>query len=262
MAQGTKASQVKNGLRLAGLIILSFLIACFFFGGIAMVCFPQSVDRTSFWGSHSSLAGPIFLCFSSVVMFVTIDRWMKILVGFLALAVVNGLITLVSGHLLGNATQPVSRMDALYFTVFFAAATILAWQLGKRTLTALDRLLVMAFLFGVGCLLGYEGLRDISRIAPLGGVDFSFMAACLFFLFMRGCSIGFDNGTRSNGQVEGDVNNCRQGFCPRCAQAIARTIQAGASATCIQAQIKYPHLNTRLTVLGEANGKEKVRKLN
>lgn len=175
MATRTKMSQVKSGLRLAGLVVLSFFVAGMFFGGVAMLCFPGTIDSSYFLGRYPSVFGPVFLSVSMPTMIATMNRWVKIFGGFLALAVVNGAISIMSGHLLANPTQPVSRLDAFYLTAFFATAAALAWTVGRRKLSVVDRISVMSFLFIFGCQLGYKGPRDVVKIAPLNATDFTFM---------------------------------------------------------------------------------------
>jgi hypothetical protein len=106
-------SRVKSGLRLAGLTLVFLGIAGLFFVGASYSFFPAG---------HSRALGLVFLAISAPVMVVTMNRWVKVLAGLLALAVLNGVLSISTGHLLANPTQPMSRLDALYITAFFAVA--------------------------------------------------------------------------------------------------------------------------------------------
>src|SRR2546422_675529 len=164
MQKPGKMSQVKSGLRLAGLTLVFFGIAGLFFAGVNYSFFPAG---------HSRALGLVFLIISAPVMVVTMNRWVKVLAGLLALAVLNGVISISTGHLLANPTQPVSRLDMVYFTLFFGLSAVLAGTLKGRRLTALDRTSVMAFLFSLACWFGYRGTRSVH--APPNEADFILM---------------------------------------------------------------------------------------
>jgi hypothetical protein len=169
-----KISQVKSGFRLAGLALLFFLVAGLFFASVDYLFFP----------GHSRALGLVFLVISTPVMVVTINRWVRVMTGILALAVLNGVLSISTGHLLANPAQPISRLDALYLTTFFAAAAALSSTMKARTLSVVDRISVLAFVFSFAYLLGYEGMRDIGKIAPLNATDFVLMGIGLSCLFL------------------------------------------------------------------------------
>jgi hypothetical protein len=161
-------SQVKSGLRLAALTLAGLGIAGLFFAGVDYLFFPNG---------HSRVVGMVFFIFSAPIMVAIMDRWMKVMAGVLGLAVLNGLLSISTGHLLANPTQPVSRLDMVYFTLFFGLAAVLAGTLKGRKLTALDRTSVMAFLFSLACWFGYRGTRSVH--APPNEADFILMGICL-----------------------------------------------------------------------------------
>lgn len=173
MSTNSWQSQVGNGFRLAGTILLFLLVAGLFFGGVDYVFFPAE---------HSRIVGLLFLAISVPIMAVTMSRWIKVLAGLLALAVLNGMLTIATGDLMANPARPVSRFDALYLTAFFAASAALAASHRRGKLAPLDRACVLAFLFSLALLLSYQGVRDASAIAPLTATDFTLMGiglACL-----------------------------------------------------------------------------------
>jgi hypothetical protein len=176
-------SQVKSGLQLAALTLLFFVIAGLFFAGVAYSFFPTG---------HSRALGLIFLIISVPVLVVTMNRWVKVLAGLLALAVLNGLITMGTGHLLANPTQPISRVDALFMTVLFAVAAALASTLKGRRLNLVDRIAVMAFVSILAWLICYEGAR-----ITLASTDFVLMGLGLCCLAI---AWGYDRLQRRRGR--------------------------------------------------------------
>jgi len=180
-------SQVKSGLRLAGLTLVFFGIAGLFFAGVNYSFFPAG---------HSRALGLVFLIISAPVMVVTMNRWVKVLAGLLALAVLNGVISISTGHLLANPTQPMSRLDVLYITVFFAVAAALASTLRGRKLNPVDRIAVLAFVSSLALLMEYEGMHGRPG-APLAGTDFTLMGIGLGCLLV---AWGYDRLQRRRGR--------------------------------------------------------------
>ena len=183
---GTMA-QVKSGLRLAALYLLFFAIAGLFVAGVGYSFFPKG---------HSRALGLVFLVVSVSVMVVTMNRWVKVLAGILALAVLNGVLSISTGHLLANPTQPISRLDALYITVFFAVAAALASTLKGRKLNLVDRIAVMAFVSILAWLICYEGTH-LRPGAPLASTDFALMGIGLCCLLV---AWGYDRLQRRRGR--------------------------------------------------------------
>jgi hypothetical protein len=193
-------SQVKSGFQLAALVVIGFVIAAMFFGGVIGLCFPGAVDRSSWSGRHIAIVTPVFLIVSIPIMFVTMNRWLKVMAGFLGLAVLNGLISLWSGHVMANPTMPVSRLYALSSTLFFAVASVLASKIRGRKLSVVDRTLVMAFLFSLGVLISYQGQRELTKSAPLNSTYFILMGISLGCLLM---AWGYGRLQRRRGHLPG-----------------------------------------------------------
>jgi len=173
-------SQVKSGLRLAGLTLVFFGIAGLFFAGVNYSFFPAG---------HSRTLGLVFLIISTPVMVVTMNRWVKVLAGLLALGVLNGVLSISTGHLLANPSQPVSRLDALCITAFFAVAAALASTMKGRKLNLVDRIAVLVFVSSLALLMEYEGIHGRPG-APLAGTDFTLMGiglCCLLVAWAYGC---------------------------------------------------------------------------
>lgn len=186
MQKSETMSQVKSGLRLAGLTLLFFGIAGLFLAGVAYSFFPTG---------HSRALGLVFLISSVPVLVITMNRWVKVLAGLLALAVLNGLISMGTGHLLANPTQPMSRLDALYMTVFFAVAAALASTMKGRKLNLIDRVAVLAFVFSLAVLMCYEGTH-LRPGAPFNSAYFILMGIGLCCLL---AAWGYDRVQRRRG---------------------------------------------------------------
>ena len=146
--------------------------------------FLRTVDRTSWSGRHAAIVALVFLVVSIPIMFATMNRWLKVMAGFLGLAVLNALISLGTGHILANPTMPISRPYALSLMLFFAAAAVLTGLMKNRKLSVVDRILVMAFLFSLGILISYQGQRELSKSAPLNSSYFILMGTGLCCLLV------------------------------------------------------------------------------
>jgi len=149
MKPGTK-SQIKSGLRRAGLVLFFLLIAGLFCGGVVYVFFPTG---------HSRILGGAFLAISAVVMIAEMNRWVRVLPGILGLAVLNGLISLFTGHALNNSSAPISRADMLLVTLFFAACFLVARTFAGHELTLIHRVALMLFAFTLPLWAGHDSTR-------------------------------------------------------------------------------------------------------
>jgi hypothetical protein len=149
-------SQVVGGLRLAALTLAGLGVAGLFFGGVAYAFFPTG---------HSRILGWVFLIISTPVMIVEMNRWVKALPGILGLAVLNGVLMLSTGHALGSRFVPISRLDVLGITLFFAASAVLSQAFKGRELNLVDRIALLAFVSSIASRMGFT-----ARIPATGGV--------------------------------------------------------------------------------------------
>jgi 4-amino-4-deoxy-L-arabinose transferase-like glycosyltransferase len=187
---------VKGGFRLVALILIGFAVAGMFFGGVLRLCFLGAVDRSSWSGQHAASVALVFLIVSIPIMFVTMSRWLKVMAGFLGLAVINGLISLGTGHVLANPTMPIPRLYALSLTLFFAAAAVLTGKIKNRKLGVVERILVIVFLFSLGILISYQAQRELTRSAPFNSAYFILMGIGLGCLLV---AWGYDRLQRRRG---------------------------------------------------------------
>ncbi|MGB9336835.1 MAG: hypothetical protein WCB14_17640 [Candidatus Acidiferrales bacterium] len=173
-------SQVESGLQLAALTLAFCGVAGLFVAGVAY-WFPLN--------GHSRALGTMFIAISVPVMVLTMNRWVKVMAGLMALAVLNGVLSISTGHVLANPNQPISRLDALCLTCFFAVAAALAAGINRRRLNHVDRVSILAFVFCFACLLGYQGTKSVGKMAALGATDFTLMGvglSCLLFAWGYG----------------------------------------------------------------------------
>jgi hypothetical protein len=175
MSKATKISQVKSGFRLATLLLIGFVVGGMFFAGVNYLFFPAG---------HSRTLGFIFLLLSTPVMVTTMDRWVRVMAGFLGLAVLNGLLSISSGHVLANPTMPISRLDALYLTLFYAVAAILGSSMKHRRLSPVDRISVMAFLCSLAFLISYQAKLEALKSVLFDAIAFTLMGTSLSCLFV------------------------------------------------------------------------------
>ena len=200
MNRSGNESQIKRGFRMAALTLVFFFVAVLFFGGMQIVFFPNSIDSDSFIGHHHSMGWGLLIG-SAAIMAITVQGWARVLAGLLALAVLNGMLSFSTGHLMANPARPISRLDALYVTAFFAVAAGLASTLKGRKLNVVDRACVLVFVFIFAYLLEFEGSQSVGgRIAPLHATDFALMVAalsCLLLVYV------LDYSERRRGHVRG-----------------------------------------------------------
>ena len=173
-------AQVKNAFRTVALIGFFFGTAVLFLGGVAYSFFPND---------HSRSLGWMMLVVSTLVMIVQMHRWVKVLPGLLAFAVLNGMITLFTGHVLANPNQPVSRLDAFGLTLFFAISCALSGTFKDRQLNFVDRAALIAFVFSLAWLLAYDGSRYATgaKDTAMNGRDLIAISVGLAFLLVAWC---------------------------------------------------------------------------
>jgi len=113
-AKRSRWSEVGSGFVLTGKIF-------FFFGWLLLTLLGGTIafDRTkSYPPSDAPLAnappgvGWAMLAIAGGVAYLTMNQWAKILSGWLGVSVLNGLLTIESGHLVNQPDKPFSRRSA------------------------------------------------------------------------------------------------------------------------------------------------------
>ena len=156
-------SQVKSGLRLAGVVLIVLAWLVLVFGGAA-VAFSTT--------PHARAIGWALLAVAAALFVLTVPRWVKALPGLLACGVLNGLFATATGHLGTDPSRTIPRSSAAMLTLLLVGCALLAVPLASRRLTAFDRVAVLGVF--ASFVLGLVG-RDQSLTA--GAVMF-FCLAC------------------------------------------------------------------------------------
>jgi hypothetical protein len=175
MQKPSEMSQVKNGLLLAGRILLFLGVAGLFLAGVQFSVFPSEYSRTR---------GYIFLSVSIPIMIVTVNRWIKVLPGILGLAVFNGLIMISLGHLPNNKAATISRIDMLILTVYCIVSALVSSTFAKRNLRVVDRVAAFVVVCALALLLGHGSTRmgPTGSVGSLRALDFVALGTGLGFL--------------------------------------------------------------------------------
>jgi hypothetical protein len=138
MPDKTVGAQVKRGFQRAGLVLLIFGWLFLVFAGVGEGFAPG--------GGHRPVVGLAILTLATVVFFWTMDRWIKVFPGLLALATLNAAAAIFTGHATGNPSVVVAPTHAGIAAGLLADSTL---RLGKPTykLRMLDRVAVFGFVF-------------------------------------------------------------------------------------------------------------------
>lgn len=154
MQERRVSSRLDRAARTVGLTLFFLVVAGLFLGGVLYVFFP---------GGHSSVLGSVFLAISVPIMFLEAKRWVRALPGIFGVAVLNGLISLWTGHAVNDPSQPVSRLRTMTIIWFFAVCAVLSDKLRRQELLILDRLALIVFAFSFSFWIGYDSARTQER---------------------------------------------------------------------------------------------------
>ncbi len=128
--------QITSGLRLAGLVLLTFLTAVLLLWGALVVS-----SRVA----GSVLMGWTALAAGFVILILNLRGCAKMLPGFLALAAFNALVMAASGHLLNDPSTPVPRAMATGCAIALAVGSVLSARLYGKHLSRLDRVVLVTY---------------------------------------------------------------------------------------------------------------------
>ena len=120
-----------------------------------------------FPAGHSRILGFILLTLSTLIIVRTMDRWVKVLPVILGIMILNGLLMLVTGHLLNNSSIKISRSGLLIIMVLFVCNYLLSSGFTNRKLTFLDRAALLVFVFTLAWWIAY----DTSNTVPSGTLN-------------------------------------------------------------------------------------------
>lgn len=98
---------------------------------------------------RSSVGGWLLLVVSGIVLAMTAHRWIKALPGVLALGVVGGITTALSGHALNQPDSPISLPHSIFLIGFAATSAVVSSTFVQRRTSWMDRLLLSGFVAGI-----------------------------------------------------------------------------------------------------------------
>jgi hypothetical protein len=175
MTKRTDIDQLENGFRGAGNALLGIVTAGLLFGGMAIALYPVE---------HSRVTGWICIAAATVVLIWKIERWVRVLPGILFYGVINGLIMIAKGHLPNRPDLPVSRLEQIIVTLLIVGGGLVATTFQKRTLSTLDKVALLAFVFGVAFGAAYDSGRVATQHAALSVTSIISLSAgvCLLLL--------------------------------------------------------------------------------
>jgi len=127
-----------------------------------------------------------------MVFVLTIDDWIKAFPGVMAVATVNSLITISSGHATGNPSVLIPRSTAILATLLLAGGTALSVTFRTKRVSVPDRIALLALAVSIGW-----GAVDVRHWLPAlaGGT------CCLFLAWV------YDRRRSAPGRKKGESLN-------------------------------------------------------
>jgi len=159
--------QIISGLAIAAKTLLAIFTGGALAGGLAVLRKPEATLPDSFIGRHPFTPWACVII-ATVILILTIDRWVTILPGILGYATLGGLIMVTSGHY-GKMVVP--RPIALALMLYAIAGTGLTMSFARRPLTLIDRVALLAFVF---CL-AFSMSASISSASIALGIGSAFL---------------------------------------------------------------------------------------
>jgi hypothetical protein len=142
-------NEINKVLRFAGAFLLTVFTAFLLFVGTGIVFAPS--EKLEFANIPVAKAiAVVSVALGTTIMVAFTHRLAKILPGILAYSTIGGLAMVFTGHLSNRPLLPVSRIEALVFTLLLGASCLLSMHFHGRRLTFVDRTGLLSF---VGCLL-------------------------------------------------------------------------------------------------------------
>ena len=152
-------SQVKGGFKLTGkvLLMMGWL-------GLVLAGLAHGLGFAS-GGLNRPLLGSAILAVATAIFFWTMDRWIKVFPGLVALATLNALVAVFTGHATGNPSVRLAPREAAIYFLLLSVCTVVSFRFTKRKLKlrVLDRLAVFTF---VSCIFWAAVDARVQIIAP------------------------------------------------------------------------------------------------
>lgn len=143
MADRSIGAQVRGGFKLSGKVLLMMGWLGLVFAGLA-----EGLGFRS-GGLNRPLLGSVILAVAAAIFLWTMNRWIKVFPGLVALATLNAIGAIFIGHATGDPSMRLAPREAVVYSVLFAVSTIVSFRFTKRNLTlrVLDRIAVFGFVF-------------------------------------------------------------------------------------------------------------------
>lgn len=130
-------TQVKNGFRGTGLLLLVLGWLFLVFGGLAIVTTPPPPSRVVGWS---------LLLIAALIAILTMDKWVKVFPGLLAYGVFGSILMLLDGHAVNHPEIVIPWYEAVALILFFTAAAGLSFSFTNHKLTVPDRIALFVFI--------------------------------------------------------------------------------------------------------------------
>ena len=146
--QRSWTEQVWSGFSLAAVLVFGFAIYVSLLMGLGLLCRPEETRPDYFAGRHPVPLGVTLVAISTSVMFATVRRWVKAVPAILGYGVLGGEIVILTGHM-ESSSAPVSRWVSVPVTALCILLALMAKTFTDRNLRLLDRICLMAFVYGL-----------------------------------------------------------------------------------------------------------------
>ena len=134
-------TQTRSGLHIAVALLLAI-------GWILLVAFATGMAFSGM--PQRRVLGWILLVFAGLAAFISMDRWVRLLPGFLGLATMNTSIAVWTGYAGLNPALRLRRRDGVIIFLILLVCSALALTLQSRKLTTIDRAALCGFLTCLG----------------------------------------------------------------------------------------------------------------
>jgi hypothetical protein len=161
----TVGQQVKGGFRTAGAWLLGFAWLFLVFAGMAIGFSPSKYPPAVGW---------LMLAAAATILVLTVDGWVRAFPGIMAVATINSLLTISSGHATGNPSVLIPRTTAILATLLLAVGTALSMTF-RRKVSVPDRSALLALAVSIGW-----GAVDVRHWLPALAVG----TCCLFLAWV------------------------------------------------------------------------------
>jgi hypothetical protein len=138
--------QVLTGLRVGFGCVAGICLGMLLVYGVLRLRFPET-DNSVFYflrGYPSQIVGGTCVAVAVAILWLTVDRWAKILSGFFGYAVFGGLLAVAAGGFHSHiASLQLTRLDAAIMSALYLVCCLLTIRLNDGRLNWVDRIAAM-----------------------------------------------------------------------------------------------------------------------